>query len=366
MRNRNEAILAILCSGIPISPPDIQSKMPLFSEIFQERLSPDVLGRVRRALVDEGTIEDAIDFVFHRGNLPKDDIIILQFGRFLAYITEEEESNAPTSIWIANQLPELTLSRLVSFLFPRTRLDGILEKKQSELPPDSSKEKWDQIRSRLFDKEPLRVMLALVDVGEFRVEEEPRKIVEQVLEEVVLDGFETGDTGLLSRVRRNKQFEAGDDQVQEAALKLARATVILPRVVQEAEDAPLLYNKGYDSVRKISLRPKETFQRQMSSAGMAQETVLKIHDTAHRLDCWNEQLWLALMRAARADCIAIAPHKAYPIVDSGHDRPNQAHNNLTDLFRLEDVACEECCSITSLSSYFTDLLGLLKDRKSVV
>lgn len=234
-----------------------------------------------------------------------------------------------------------------------------LKKNPNELPPAVTNAAWDEIRSRLFNKEPLRAMLAFVQARKFQVGENPRKIVEQVLQEMILDGFETGATGLLARMRSNELCVAGDDQDRETTLKLARAAIMLPRVVSDAEDAPLLYNKGYDSVRKISLRPKETFQRQMVSAGMALGNALKVHDSAQHLDCWNEQLWLALMQAHRADCVPIAPHR----LDSGadHGRPNQAHNNLTDIFRLEDTACEECRSITSLSSYFTDLLSLLRN-----
>ncbi|KAF7936532.1 uncharacterized protein EAE97_007898 [Botrytis byssoidea] len=48
-------------------------------------------------------------------------------------------------------------------------------------------------------------------------------------------------------------------------------------------------------------------------------------------------------------------------VPSDESWMGKSHNNLTDIFRLEDTTCEECCSITSLSAYFADLLSLLSN-----
>lgn len=44
--------------------------------------------------------------------------------------------------------------------------------------------------------------------------------------------------------------------------------------------------------------------------------------------------------------------------DTAGGRPGG--NNLTDMFQLEDTACETYCSITGLSAYFADLLSLLR------
>ncbi len=99
------------------------------------------------------------------------------------------------------------------------------------------------------------------------------------------------------------------------------------------------------------------------------EVALKIHDSAERADCWNEQLWLSLMLANQKDYIPLhrntgtdqstLPTTVFKGGVSIQNASGRPLNNLTGLFRLEDIACEECESVTSLSAYFASLLDFL-------
>ncbi|KAF5551831.1 toxin subunit [Fusarium napiforme] len=105
---------------------------------------------------------------------------------------------------------------------------------------------------------------------------------------------------------------------------------------------------------------KVEFGNRMVGAGMKREDALRIHDYAERIDCRNEHQWFSLMQHRRTDFIPIVPRQ---IGDRGtHDKGDKAsQRNLTDMFRLEDTACETCCSATSLTAYFADLMALLRD-----
>ncbi|KAL9632468.1 MAG: hypothetical protein Q9164_005304, partial [Protoblastenia rupestris] len=133
-------------------------------------------------------------------------------------------------------------------------------------------------------------------------------------------------------------------------------------LLEDSEDVPRLYDKNYRSVRWVTLKSEE-FKKQMVQAGMKTENALKVDDCAKRIDCWNEHLWLSLMRARRAETAIIESPKSNKErgmePDDESDLLPPSRNNLTDIFRLEDVACEECCSVISLSAYFADLLLLL-------
>ena len=67
------------------------------------------------------------------------------------------------------------------------------------------------------------------------------------------------------------------------------------------------------------------------------------------------------MNACRADFIMMDSVTADSNVPMAYGSSPESLSNLTDIFWLEDVACEECCSVTSLSAYFADLLKLLSN-----
>jgi hypothetical protein len=72
------------------------------------------------------------------------------------------------------------------------------------------------------------------------------------------------------------------------------------------------------------------------------------------------------MEARQRDGIPITPPRPGNGGKDAEDDGGRAHNNLTDIFRLQDEACETCSSVTGLSAYFADLMNLLSNTKCKV
>ncbi|KAK3295313.1 uncharacterized protein B0H64DRAFT_432086 [Chaetomium fimeti] len=218
-----------------------------------------------------------------------------------------------------------------------------------------------RLRSRFFRAEPLAAMSVLI--GEFSLSEPARTVAVRMLRVMGQEGLGAGESELVSRVREASFRETTttplpSDEELEAAADFIRSLASLCRVAEEPEDVPQLYNKKYRTVQSITREGVDDFTDVITETGMTKDRASSVHDKAERIDCWNDHLWLALMEARQRGGIPITPPEKVP--DKTPKRNvGREHNNLTDIFLLQDETCETCCSVTGLSAYFADLMNLL-------
>ncbi|KAF7917723.1 uncharacterized protein EAE98_010139 [Botrytis deweyae] len=300
--------------------------------------------------------QSAIEEVIAAGDLPLSIVELLQFIKSLI-----RYSNDDTTLcgWLLNQLNEdPSIYNLASLLFPKAQFEIGLGARQR--PSTITIESLEDFRSNFYNNESLEVIIVLLKAGKFSVSKACAVTAQKILRVMLSKSLDLEAPHLhnvvSAEIEKNGFTLLASDF--SAALTLIKSIKALLRLVEDPEDVPLLERENYHSVRDISLKNKVEFSTQMQRAGMKEENTLKVHDCAERVDCWNEHLWLALMEHRRQDFVPIEPHSGRKITAANSS--GRPPNNLTDIFRLEDVSCEECCSVTSLSAYFADLLLLLQ------
>ncbi|KAK4451982.1 hypothetical protein QBC34DRAFT_294729 [Podospora aff. communis PSN243] len=232
-------------------------------------------------------------------------------------------------------------------------------------------------RGRFFETYPMAVMLALwsapVANAKFKVDEQLKQPVAGLMEQIVLKdlNLSTVDLAALADAHSFPAVESRDK-----AVALVKAMRRLSDVVTDPEDVPRLINKGFLTSRQIAVQTKNRFLQAAKAGNIDQARALKIHDHAERIECRNEHLWLALVQDRRRNFDPVEPLGPLPAAGTGDpsrlkSAPSKSQNgeskgeldinsksrrNLTDIFRLQASACDQCCSVTSLSAYFVDLM----------
>ncbi|KAF7881753.1 uncharacterized protein EAF02_006441 [Botrytis sinoallii] len=340
-------------------------------------LSDDLTQKLTDADINQpGDPRGAIDAFLGKWTVPCNAIVYLTFIKTLLIYTDDDEDICGAFLTI---LPDATPEDLAKVLFPQDKLDELIASKSNTIPDDLTANDVNQVRARFLADQPLVIILVMIrDNGDFTLEDRPRTIVVLILELMVKRQAQLGSSELISML---KEFFPQDespltDKEITSASTFVRSVKTLSYLVEDPLDIPRLYDSKYHSIRSITGKSKNDFKSDLQSAGSSTANALKIHDCAERVDCWNEQLWLALMKAGKADVADSMIPQPQPVDDDGDStddtvKPNQplaslsgppeSWNNLTDIFRLENIACEECCSITSMSAYFADLLNLLSN-----
>ncbi|TGO35955.1 hypothetical protein BHYA_0139g00010 [Botrytis hyacinthi] len=339
--------------------------MPFFTEAIDNGLLPgDLRDRLNHAIkIWPGDPRSAIDWFLEGGDVPTKTIAAMTFVRSLLFYFDDEE-------YVCGQLLTLlssyTLEGLASLLFPRNLLDQKVTATPANFPynwttTNLTIARLEEVRAAFLDNHSLIVLLILLREGKFSIKERPQQIADCILTAMIGDELEIGSPELLAYVK--KAFPDLEDTEFSAAIEFIKTLKIFSSLVEDPEDVVHLYNSNYHSVRSITAQSKSNFKNALVTAGTSVESSLKIYDCAERVDCWNEQLWLHLMNSRRADSVMIDPYSQGETTNVPSDESwmGKSHNNLTDIFRLEDTTCEECCSITSLSAYFADLLSLLSN-----
>ncbi|KAM0144638.1 hypothetical protein ACHAP3_000668 [Botrytis cinerea] len=338
-------------------------------------LSDDLTQKLTDADTNQpGDPRGAIDAFLGKWTVPFNVIVYLSFIKTLLIYTNDDEEICGAFLTI---LPDATPEDLAKELFPQDKLDTLLASDSNTLPDNLTANDVNQVRARFLADQPLVIILVMIrDDGDFTLEDRPRTIIVLILELMVKRQAKLGSAELVSMLKEN--FPQDDSPLNDkeitSASTFVRCVKSLSYLVEDPLDIPRLYDSKYHSIRSITSKSKNDFKSDLHSAGASTANALKIHDCAERVDCWNEQLWLALMKAGKADVAdSMIPQPEDDDTDSTNDTvkptrplaslsgPPESWNNLTDIFRLENVACEECCSITSMSAYFADLLNLLSN-----
>lgn len=315
--------------------------------------------RLERAAADE--CEDrrsALDLVLKDGDISINGISTLQF---LQSVLDYTNNDLQICGWLLNELKLATVQDLAITLFPRSELVKLAASSDEakRLEPQTLQD----ICSRFFNDHPTLVIQVLLRRGLFTLATTLQKTAWFMLSCLERDNIDINDEQLIQKTLSALSQGAAELQPSRDDLLLALAFVksmlLLSRVVEDPEDLPRLHKAGIESVRQITQQLKGKFAEQMVAEGMTKDNALKAHDCAERVDCWNEQLWLSIMQSSRDDYMPISTAK--PSALSGGQPEDRSLHNLTDIFKLEGTDCEECCSVTGLSAYLSDLLLLLRN-----
>ncbi|KAK6452844.1 hypothetical protein FP744_10009095 [Trichoderma asperellum] len=343
---------------------------------------------------------EVLDHALRGGNASSESIYLFQFLKSLcAYCIDAADVADPDlgglgtvalaiCGWLLERLtaskPNKLNDRLVELLFPRDSLDtlvnsrdnvaaaaptGTVLKETPNLPPkELTAAVLDRLRGDVFNREPLRTINRLVAQGKFEASI-PVSIaagVQAILLTMTEEAVNIGSPDLLARAAtRIPTFTKGQDDVKKGlpeASEVLQSLKGLARITEDPEDIPIIYGRRYRTIRQVTEADKDNWIIQMVKYKMKKENALKAYDCAERIECWNENLWLRLMHSRRAKYTNIAAREIQQMEQDEEDDEIsvRAQSNLTDIFKLEDLACETCCSVTSLSAYYADLLSLLR------
>ncbi|KAL7935827.1 hypothetical protein V8C35DRAFT_298338 [Trichoderma chlorosporum] len=298
------------------------------------------------------------------GNIPLEHIIVLSFAESLLQYGNNDYN---CCAWLIGLIQRSPLNeKLANELFPRSKFQKtiILGRDARDL----KLEVLYKIRTTFFQTEPLVAIKALLRNSTlFTPSPRVKPIISCIIDIVINEELDLDSEDLISltdsRLRTNYISWDHSRKEIETALKFVKVTRSLSRIAAEAEDVAHLYGQNYHSIRQIATASEKAFREKMQS-NLAYEKIVALQRAAQRLDCWNEYFWLSMMETRRDRFISQfkdvddGGYKEKPVDDGGEKTLHS--NNLTDIFHLEDVACETCCSITSLSAYFTDLMAMLR------
>ncbi|KAJ5713548.1 uncharacterized protein N7483_010729 [Penicillium malachiteum] len=334
----------------------------------------------------------ALDEVLREGNASPESVSILRFLKALlnycsdAAVVADPDLGAISVValavcgWILQQLNPCKSAdledELVKLLFPKTEPNkGLHPSKKSDFevicanmglefstfqPPKALSEPvLIQLQHTVFNGEPLRVMCRVLDQGLFGTAIKAPLLapIRAILVTMAQEGHGIGTPDLLTRAATRLKYK---EPAFPDALEVVQSLKVLAGIAEDPRDVPIMYRKQYRTLREITQADKQYWITLMIGEGMAKQNALKIYDCAERVDCWNENMWLSLMQSRRAKFTPIAAREIQQLPNDDDEDPARAKHNLTDIFKLEDIACETCCSVTSLSAYFADLLSLLK------
>ncbi|KAL3467023.1 hypothetical protein BJX64DRAFT_284172 [Aspergillus heterothallicus] len=263
------------------------------------------------------------------------------------------------------------------------------------------------LRRALFGEEPTAVVLGLLARREFLL---PVKI-QGVLEQVMRKGLINANFNILTTPLyildwpgpaddQNEETDGDHDGEISHGLAEAQASLATLRrlalVVEYPEDISVLLKLGFDSAAGIAACPMGRFTAQDPTD--LQGSLLRIHAQATLIASRNEHL-MAQMRAAPGGFLsavdslqmavsgvgvaahgdewaaAAAEEQTQQMEEVQSIQATQVETKRTQLQPLyaqvaaaaevlvdmDNVACEDCCSLLSPSAYFVDLLRLLKN-----
>ena len=369
-----------------MAPYSVTSAKTVLEKFFKKTLSKSVYEKLRERLQqierapDEACRSYIEEFLSEGDSDPEASDLLRFVDSLLAYTN----GDLLAFQWVVDHIEAPSMEAVAAALFPRQYLDEEVNS-QTHVTYDMLNE----IRERFFREHTFLVIRALVRSDRLtqpvkKAQIDPhawdrKKLLDTVLNIVIGGNLELTNPLLLKEVSTVLAAKPEEDGRIKDSIEHIKSLKILSRVVEDPEHLPCLFQKGFSSIRRISSTLKDTFVKLITGPignddipnmkAIDKEAALKIHDSAERADCWNEQLWLSLMLANQKDYIPIhritgtdkstLPTSIFKGKASIQNASGRPLNNLTDLFRLEDMACEECESVTSLSAYFASLLDFL-------
>ncbi|KAF3055499.1 hypothetical protein CFAM422_012995 [Trichoderma lentiforme] len=242
--------------------------------------------------------------------------------------------------------------------------------------PSSTEASWARVREKLFGLEPTAAMLGLARSGSLPlpVNSDDSRIVLSVLETAA--GSLNFDIARESMRRfldgdavRAEVPGVGDEQRQVSRDFLFRLQR-LQALVNEPEDIGMLMKCGFRSADDISKTGNAAIQS-MVVQGIPRQRATKIRNHAVVVAIRSEGLFTAALKARgsgdgrKSDALAAVSAPVSTAVVSQDDGdgedppplpPLAPEINLSAMFKLENMGCSDCASITGPAAYYVDLL----------
>ncbi|KAI5794254.1 hypothetical protein DFH27DRAFT_526698 [Peziza echinospora] len=230
---------------------------------------------------------------------------------------------------------------------------------------DTSDKVIETTKSRLWVKEPSAVILALIKAGELLADNDDLRIPVGIAMAKAAELQVLGSRDKFSAIVHSEGLFGGISPPPSPArvLQFCHTMMRLQGLVSEPIYGQRLWERDLTSAHEIAVLPRDVFAARMTGAGIEQPELWKIHDAAVACDAQNQETWTKILSSLKNDFVYTGPKG-----DAAPPAPppmanEKGHFNMTEMFRLEAPACEECCSVTSASAYFVDLLDFLKSCK---
>ncbi|KAL4902113.1 hypothetical protein BDW74DRAFT_181276 [Aspergillus multicolor] len=241
--------------------------------------------------------------------------------------------------------------------------------------PSGNEAAWMRLREQLFAQEPMPVIRGLISAEKIPVPEGCKDLVLSILR-IAADsfGFDFRTESLRSLLATNEDGSgaitdklpvayAPSTQRQEATrflFKLQR----LQALVNEPEDIGALLQCGFGSAEDIANKGDEATGLIMRR-GVPLERAERIYNYSRYIvsrsdDLWTKALSLRGTGSNRDVRLAsVVPLQTEPATGA-------TEINLSTLFGVDAMGCEECASIMSPAAFFADLLQTLNANNAVV
>lgn len=219
-----------------------------------------------------------------------------------------------------------------------------------------------EYRQRIFASYPVPTLIAAVKDSEIPVPEGAREQVLKALHTVVsASDFDIRKQSLAESVQP-KNLGLNDQ-----ALTYLRDLQRTLMVVDTAEDIGCLLRSGFTSAKAIASTAPTTFVKAVTYQGASDDAAKAIHSKASTITARNEQTWIDIQQVKQDPALAAlttTPASSFPKTkqpDASVKLVPYESAAAKVLFDMDDIECEDCCSITSPCAYYVDLLRMLQN-----
>lgn len=243
------------------------------------------------------------------------------------------------------------------------------------------------VKQRLFELCPTAMLYGLINSGKIPVPHSIKMEVSSVLSTV----RSTFDISKMS-IRKVLESQAFTDQVpkhkQHIVKEFLKVMQRLQALVALPEDIAYMLKASFISAEMVANTPPAAFDTAMEAFGLRLDVSKRIHHQAVIIHMRNEQAWTSLLQSRTRSGIhsidgsslaAVTPTKLKPRIKPSQFHAERTLDSITSivvaassdspqtidfesLFEdTDEVSCDDCTSVTSLSAYFVDLLRMLKN-----
>ncbi|THC93211.1 hypothetical protein EYZ11_007316 [Aspergillus tanneri] len=243
----------------------------------------------------------------------------------------------------------------------------------SQKLPSNGEGAWMRLREQLFTEEATSVLRGLICAGVIPAPDECKDLITSVLHQAIQYGdFDIAKESVRDLLAVDKG--GGDDVGSTATIftaagvppekRQAVATYLfnlqrLQALVNEPSDVGALVRCGYASAEEIANVGEPAVQSIMRE-GVPCERAERIRSHALRIASRSEHLWtqaLAVRGTGGSSMdVSLAAVAATP---SSGPQDEREEINLSTMFGVDSMGCEECASITGPAAFFVDLLNKL-------
>ncbi|KAE8384305.1 hypothetical protein BDV23DRAFT_189345 [Aspergillus alliaceus] len=348
----------------------------LLSEVFPRALhTANLAGQLEDHLRSTRSLQAAIEAVCCKHNVPAHDKNRLELVLSLFALSD-------------GSLP------VVAFCFHQPQLEGTSPRANdvrelawrvitipaaSKSIPTGSERDWLRLRERLFAEEATSVLCGLITSDVISVDEHYKGLVVSILQlavekyafNIAKEPFQellptNRAQGDAYRKRGGATFPAinllEEAQVPKEARQPVREFLLmlqrLQALVSEPEDIGDLVKCGYKSAEGIADLGEIAVQT-IVDHGVPQERARRILNHASTIASRSEGLRMAALKARGTGS---SMDVSLAAIDPPRDSTDEI--NLTTMFGMASMGCEDCASVTGPAAFFVDLLYALKLKQT--